>query len=149
MTQAIDREALAARVRKLSRMTTVNGCSESEAAFAAQRIAEIMAAHALTQDELSIREDSAHCVKDEFIFWGRDFGDWHWLHSSIARLYACKAWGGASRQEDELGLGFTTYVKPFIFFGLANDVTACIATMSIGGANAIASAPAPRAIGSR
>lgn len=128
---ATARETLAARVRKLSRMTTDNGCSENEAAFAAQRIAEIMAEHALTQDELSIREDAFHCVKDEFIFWGRGFGDWRGLHTSIGRLYACKTWGGASRMEDELGLGFETYVKPMIFFGLANDVTACIATMSI------------------
>lgn len=135
MTQATSyqasREALAARVRKLQKMTTQAGCSETEASFAAARIAAIMAEHDLTQDELSLKEDATHCVKDEFIFWGRDFGDWRGLQGSIASLFGVKTWGGLSREEDKLGLGFTTRVKPFIFFGLANDVTASIATMSI------------------
>lgn len=131
MSSTVDRDALAARVRKLQKMTTENGCSETEASFAASRIAAIMAEHALTQDELSLKEDAAHCTQDEFIFWGKDFGDWRGLQGSIARLFGTKTWAGLSREEDELGLGFTTRVKPFIFFGLANDVTACIATMSI------------------
>lgn len=130
-TSQHSREALAARVRKLQKMTIENGCSESEASFAASRIAAIMAEHALTQDELSLKADAAHCIQDEFIFWGRDFGDWRGLQGSIARLFGTKTWGGRTREEDELGLGFTTRVRPFIFFGLANDVTACIATMSI------------------
>jgi hypothetical protein len=130
-SQQASRETLATRVRKLQKMTTQAGCSESEAAFAASRIAAIMAEHALTQDELSLKEDAAHCIKDEFIFWGSDFGDWRGLQGSIARLFGVKTWAGLSREEDELGLGFTTRVKPFVFFGLANDVTAAIATMSI------------------
>jgi hypothetical protein len=131
MTNTIDREALAARVRKLSKMTTANGCSENEAAFATLRIAEIMAAHALTQDELSIKEDAAHCIQDDFILFGQATGDWYIIHQSIARLYGCKAWQKAVRLEEIEGLGISHPVRPFRFYGLANDVVACISTMSI------------------
>lgn len=125
------RKAIIARVQKLSKMTTANGCSETEAQFANERISALMAEYALTQDEISIKADAAGCLKDEFIFFGRDYGDWMALQSSIARLYACKNWTGAAREEDILGLGFETKIRPFVFFGFASDVTACIATMSI------------------
>ncbi len=125
------RDALITRVRKLSKMTTANGCSESEANFAAEKIAAIMAEHALTQDELSIKADAAHCIQDEFIFFGKDFGEWYALTGAIARLYSCRTWGSYERNEDILGLGFSTQVKPFVFYGFATDVCAAISTMSI------------------
>lgn len=131
MTTTIDREALAARVRKLSKMTTENGCSETEAAFAAQRIAEIMAAHALTQDELSLKADAAHCIQDEFIIFGQDFGDWPSLQASIARLYGTKPWVSKVRLEEIEDLGISHPVRPFVFYGMPYDVVACISTMSI------------------
>lgn len=131
MTTAPNREALAARVRKLSKMTTSNGCSETEAAFASAKIAAIMAEHALTQDELSLKEDAAHCLQDEFIIWGQEYGDWWRLQQSIARLFDCKCWGMKVHIEEipELGIGHP--VRPFVFYGMPYDVAASIATMSI------------------
>lgn len=131
MTSSINREALAERVRKLQKMTTANGCSEAEAAFAAQRIAAIMAEHALTQDELSIREDAAHCIQDEFLIFGRDHGDWWRLQQSVARLFDCKCWGMRVRLEEMPDLGISHPVKPFVFYGMPYDVTACISVMGI------------------
>src|SRR5882724_3666775 len=122
MTTQIDRNALAERVRKLSKMTIANGCSENEAAFAAAKIAAIMAEHALTQDELSLKEDSAHCLKDEFIIWGQEHGDWWKLQQSIARLFDCKCWSMKARIEQipELEIGHP--VRPFVFYGMPYDV---------------------------
>lgn len=131
MTTAINREALAERVRKLQKMTTANGCSEAEAAFAAQKIAAIMAEHALSQDELSLKEDAAHCIKDEFLIWGRDYGDWWKLQQSVARLFDCKCWGSATRLEEMPDLGISHPVRPFTFYGMPYDVTACISVMGI------------------
>lgn len=131
MSTSISREALAERVRKLQKMTTANGCSEAEAAFAAQKIAAIMAEHALTQDELSLKEDTAHCIQDEFLIWGRDYGDWWKLQQSVARLFDCKCWGMRARLEEMPDLGISHPVKPFVFYGMPYDVVACISVMSI------------------
>lgn len=131
MSTSINREALAERVRKLQKMTTANGCSEAEAAFAAQKIAAIMAEHALTQDELSLKEDAAHCIQDEFLIWGRDYGDWWRLQQSIARLFDCKCWTSPARLEEMPDLGISHPVRPFAFYGMPYDVTACISVMGI------------------
>ena len=131
MTAATDRDALAAKVRKLAKMTVENGCSENEAAFAFKRIAEIMAAHALTQDELSLKEDAAKCVRDEFIYFGQEVGDWGLLQASIARLFACKHWYAKVRLEELEGLDISHPVRPFVFYGMPYDVVACISTMRI------------------
>jgi hypothetical protein len=131
MTTTADRDALAARVRKLQKMTQANDCSEAEAAFAAERIAAIMAEHQLTQDELSLKEDAAHCVMDDFLLFGQSVGDWYIIQQSIARLYVCKAWQRSVRLEEIPELGFSHPVRPFRFYGLPYDVVACISTMSI------------------
>jgi hypothetical protein len=129
MTQQ-EREALVARIRKLSRFTTAAGCSEHEAQAALAKVRELIAAHNVTQSELEVRFEAARCITDEFIELNATLGDWTSCTVDIAKLYHTRVW--ASRgTEDPLGIGLVQPVTKVRFFGLMADVAACVATSGI------------------
>jgi len=55
----MDRSKLIAKIRALKEKTTGNGCTEAEALAAAEKAAALMAEHAISEDKLEIRDQSA------------------------------------------------------------------------------------------
>jgi hypothetical protein len=125
-----EREALVARIRKLSRFTTASGCTEHEANAALAKVRELIAAHNVTQSELEVRFEAARCVTDDFTELNSTIGDWAQCAVEIAALYGTRAWCSRGN-EDALGLGFTCAVTKVKFFGLMADVAASVATAGI------------------
>lgn len=56
MTAAADREKIAKRIRALRNQTVANGCTEEEAATAADLLAKLLGKYNMTLDEATIRE---------------------------------------------------------------------------------------------
>ena len=125
-----ERESIVERIRKLSKFTVANGCSEHEAAAAMRKVAELIAAHNVTQSEIDVRREAARCLRDEFIELNSNASEYLHCVVWISRMYGTRAWYG-HRDEDTLGIGMTMRVTYCAFFGLASDVAACIATTSI------------------
>lgn len=123
------RTALLARIRKLAAFTEANGATEAEASTAAAMIADLIARHNVTEDECSVREDTAGCLTDQFTELNAS-DDWIALVPVIARVYHCRAWF-AVRTEDPLGLGMVMRVRHVRYFGTALDAAAATATAAI------------------
>lgn len=133
MTQtASERAALVKRIRALSRFTEANGCTETEAQAALAKVQELISAHNIRQDELSIREEGLHCTQDEFTELNSSVGDWMDCGLPIAALYNTKVWVAQRIEDDPLGLGLGSMrVAHMRFFGFAADVAASVATAAI------------------
>ena len=54
MTAAPDLERIKARIRQLREMTAARGCTEAEARAAARKVAELMAAYKLTDQDIDM-----------------------------------------------------------------------------------------------
>lgn len=124
------RNAIIERIRKLQRMTTQAGCTEAEAALAAQRVAELMTAHNVTIDETTLRTDAQGMLQD-FLVCVRDNDD-AWLNIAvpIRKLFGTRCWY-STHSEDALGLGIYTNTIHLNFFGYPVDVAASIALAQI------------------
>lgn len=107
-----------ARIVKLSKMTTENGCSEAEAMTAAAKIAAILDEHGMTEAEIKSfsREESGNKMETA------DFGNKKKLHevqycvNGIAKFFDVKVWASTTREN-----------RTIRFFGFPGDVAAAIA----------------------
>jgi hypothetical protein len=124
------RESIIDRIRKLSKMTTERGCSESEALTALEMANRLIAEYDIEQDELTIREDARGCIKDEFIEIKSVIGEWTRVMGAIQSLYNCKVWF-QSREDDLLGIGLVMKLKVVNIYGFPTDVAAALAMTSI------------------
>jgi hypothetical protein len=124
------RDEILSRIRKLSRMTTENGCSEAEAALANAKLSALLEEHNLTVTEAQLREDSHRLVEDEFCEINATRDNWLVVCGPIAKLFHCQAYS-TSRTEDSLGLGILTPIQAVKYFGFETDVAAAIAMTQI------------------
>lgn len=124
------RDAIISKLRKLSSMTTANGCSEAEAQAAAAVIARLMAEHAISQNEYSIRAEAASCTQDFFLDVCSELADWTLVCKPIAKLFGTKAWASA-KTEDLLEIGLPITYHQITYFGLPADVAASLAMTTI------------------
>jgi hypothetical protein len=113
--------SILSRIRKLSAMTIANSCSESEANFTMQKLAEFMAEHSPSESEL--QASALQCAIDELITMDSHHSDWSGIAVVASRHWGCRCWG-TSRTEDLLGLGFSQQLYTVKFFGLPNDAAA-------------------------
>jgi hypothetical protein len=124
------RASIIDRARKLAAMTIANGCSEAEATLAATKLAQLIAAHDLTQDELAIRRETAACEFGELVLMEDSFNDIMDVQSAIGLLFTTKPFFRRVR-EDYLGIGSMQDLTKVKFFGTPTDVAASIAMMEI------------------
>jgi hypothetical protein len=124
------RDALISRLRALQQFTTARGCTEAEAAAAMAKVAELMAAHAISQTDVDLRRDAAACLQDEFIHLEGSRADWADVLMPMAKAYGTRVWR-ETRICDPLDLGHPMRVTVYKFFGLPQDVTACMAILAI------------------
>jgi hypothetical protein len=109
-TKDKDVDRIAAKIRALLSKTTDNGCTESEAVAAANKVASMLAEHELTLDEVKIREDRieerVHPVDDVV-------GQHLWkVAEAVAKLCQVRQWSRCNGRVDE----------SVVFFGLSCDV---------------------------
>lgn len=126
----ITRPELIERLRKLSKLTTQNGCTEHEANSALTKLMALMAEHGVAQSELHVREDVRGCIQDYFPDLSTKAQPWQYCVTTIAKLFTCRAWLSKG-QEDVLDLGFEQEITFVKYFGTPTDVAACIALSSI------------------
>lgn len=125
-----DRDATIARIRKLSKMTTANGCSEQEALFAAKRVADLIAEFQVDQTELRVREDARGCIRDEFIIYNRR-EEWTRVVGAIATLFSTRGWR-EFREDDPFGMDLCPQPSIAVhFYGYPEDVAASCALIAI------------------
>lgn len=115
--------SILARIRKLSAMTVANGCSETEAAFAMQKLNEIMAEYNPTEQEL--RAEATRCEGQVLRTMDKDYRDWWKILTPIAKLWGCHSWHHC-HIEDLFGLGQPQVFNEFHFFGIPTDATAAM-----------------------
>jgi hypothetical protein len=125
----LDRGAIIARIRKLAQVTLDRGASEAEAAFAAKRLAVLMAEYEVKQDELSLRRDAAGCVKDEYQIIARS-ANWSACLWEVAKMFKVKSWR-ENGFDDPLDLGISEPVVKFHLYGFPQDVEAVSTLMRI------------------
>lgn len=97
------------RIRLLRNMTVDRGCTEAEALEAAAKVAQLLAEHDLTMDEVEIRSTPFACQDTAL---EADIGERVWaVAAAIAHLTDCRCWSTA------------TGVTPvrISFFGLAHE----------------------------
>lgn len=124
------RDALIERIRKLQRMTTERGASESEAMTAAAFAARLITEHGVEQSELSLRMDAKSCIKDSLISINAKEACWQKIAVGVERLYGTICWL-ESKKEDLYELGFETEITSLVFYGFPLDVAASIATTAM------------------
>lgn len=125
------REAIIDRIRKLAKMTTANGCSENEAAFAARKLAELTEEYNITQDETAIRLDAEGQVEDVFVVpVGNEGTNWTKYLREYWKLFTVRVYFEPS-SEDVLDLGFKVPCITIRFFGFPVDVAAALAMTQI------------------
>lgn len=124
------RDTIINRIRKLSKFTIANGCTEAEALNAAARIAELIRANSITESELSLRADASGCITDEFCELRATQSEWMTCAPAIAKLYSCKVWVH-QREDDWLGIGAPEPVCAIKYFGFPHDVAAAVATSAL------------------
>ena len=122
------RDLVIEKIRKLSAMTQANGASESEAAFAAKKMAEYIDLYNIQTTELEIRQDAKGCIIDSFTAtMGLDI----WTHAcwNIGLLFKCKTW----RQHSAFALDEDLLIDQteMKFYGFKQDVTAAISLCQI------------------
>lgn len=122
------RAALIARLRKLSKLTTENGCTEAEAAAAMSVLNDLMREHTISMSELDLRAEASECLTDEFVELRGDKSPWAICGGSIARLYGCRHW--RSYDVEDI-LGIKSPIVCYRFHGLPTDVAAAVSTMAI------------------
>ena len=125
------REEIISKIRKLSRMTIENGCSEAEALFAAAKLAELMAEYNVNADELTVRADASGCLIDEFINPG-SYNNLTSVAGAIGKLFGCRQWYERRTEENPFDDSLPRVeVSAIRFFGPKSDVAACLALTAI------------------
>jgi hypothetical protein len=117
------RDSIIARIRKLKAMTESRGASENESMFAAKRMAELIEEYNVQADELTLKEDSNHCVRDEYIdLSGKNY---EWIHCLVVvgQIFKTKFWFTWDNQ-DPLDMGVMQRVLVLNFYGFPQDVEA-------------------------
>jgi hypothetical protein len=102
-----DLRSLRAKLEALRQMTVENGCTEAEAASAADKMAEILAKHGLTEAELERMEMTDH---RETIAKARSPIDQIWL--AVGDFARCVAYSRTPRRGK----------RSIIYFGRETDV---------------------------
>lgn len=130
-TRQASRDDLIRRAQALAAMSRANGCSEAEAATAFAMLQALRTKHAIGDDEMSVRRESADILQDSFSIIEEHFADWGpWALGPIQGLLSvrCRI---ASAYKDALGLGFATRTVEIKFFGYPADVAAALAMAEI------------------
>lgn len=125
------RDQLISRIHALAKMTIASGCTEHEAATAQAMLHRLMSEHQIHATELGIRTRANECTRDYFVVLDTRFPDHFFLAPIIAKLYSCKTWGTHGTEELDPDLGMTLQSKRLYFFGLPEDVAACLALAQI------------------
>lgn len=125
-----ERDSIISKIRKLQAFSTANGCTESEASLAAAKIAELMREHNVAMTELSVRADSAGCIKDAYSEINNQFGDWQYCVRAIGFAFSCKAYISTTTG-DPLGLGMEMKMCQAEYFGFPADVCGAVALTAI------------------
>lgn len=118
------RDDIIAKIQKLSRLTMAAGCTEAEAALAAERIATLMREHNISQTEASVRREAASCGFADHTEFGTRMGPYQMCATTIARVFDCRCYGTTSR----LDIFDTVIIR---YFGLPADTAACVALTGI------------------
>lgn len=126
----IKRDALIARIHKLSALASCAGATEAEAFAAGEKMRQLIAEFAVTRDELALRRDAKGCVADFLYIVQQDKADWQRIHGVIGRLFGVKSFRRRSK-EDVLGIGLEEWVISIHFFGFPEDVAAAKGFMHI------------------
>jgi hypothetical protein len=125
-----EREAIIERLRKLSKLTVENGCTESEALNAATRLAALMREHNVKATELSVRADAQRCIMDMFLDLGANGHEYANVTASISRLFQTRCWRSRAT-EDVLEMGFMQEVNYIKYYGTEADVVASMSLLTI------------------
>jgi hypothetical protein len=118
------------RIRRLSRMTTENGCTEAEALTASAKLHAMMQEYNVGLSELDIKAAAAlGCVADTFASIGATLDDWFRACSPIGKLFEVKHY--FKHETEELAPGVEVRLNIVTFFGLPVDVAASVAMAQI------------------
>jgi hypothetical protein len=128
--ESTSRDAIIARIQKLRAMTIAAGASETEAAFAAKRIAELIAEHSIGETEFTLTRDRLSCTRDRFAVMASAPEEWRAVMHPIKQLFSVKAWG-ERELSDILGIGRPIELKVYHFFGFPADVAAAVSLAEI------------------
>jgi hypothetical protein len=109
----INIESIMRRVAALSEKTTANGCTESEAMSAAEKVASMLAEHGLSLSDIEIKERK-DCEKGEIVTGRKRSHAVVWTIMAIGYFCDVKVWRDRSRAN---GISFN-------FFGFPEDVSA-------------------------
>lgn len=114
LTHADDRKKLLERIRKLRALAENAGATEAEALRAAEILTRLIAEHAISETELSIREESRRC--GEMIFTALYVNDiYRLIVPAIWRVFSIKSYSKHSLDRDpDLGMEFKI-IQTFIF----------------------------------
>lgn len=124
------RDTIIDRIRKLRKMTELNGASENEAQMAAAQVAKLVATYNIDDTELSLRQDAAGMVEDNYAVPGKSSSFQRILAKAIAKLTNTKVRWRASF-EDPLGLDLDADWTTLKFYGYPLDVEAAITLCAI------------------
>jgi hypothetical protein len=105
-------ERLKARIEALRSKTVTNGCTESEALAAAEKVAELLDRHSLSLSDIQIRATA--CDRHEVETSRKTKAPLDYTIAAIAEFCDCKVW----RETGEDG------TRRYVFFGLRHDVDA-------------------------
>jgi len=130
MASTIEREALLRKIRALRSKSVANGCTEAEAAGAAAKLAELIAEHHVSDDELSLRRDARGCVKDSLRVIRKERPEWFACAVAVSTLFKVKVWSSQSL-EDVMDLGSLDFIQAINFYGFPEDVEASVALIDI------------------
>lgn len=112
-------DAILARIRGLQAKTTDRGCTEQEALSAAQKVAELLDRHGLTEAEL--HQQSNPCIRRELLTPRARPGPFDHCSPAVAAYFDCRTW----TEHDPEGC------LNHIFYGLPPDVEAAIYLMHL------------------
>jgi hypothetical protein len=105
-----EREGLLKKVRALLAKTIESGCTEGEAMAALDRAQAMMAAYAITEDELNLTKEEKAILRREPPGADDPHRIKYWLLSAVARFCNCEGWREGQRGS-----------KVLVFCGLPSD----------------------------
>ena len=126
-TYQAKRHSLLQRLAKLRQMTCENGCTESEAAIAAQKIAAICAELQMSETEATIKANAGRC---RLAIFNHDAETIAWTSAlnGVKRLFNVKIWN--SHEYIQIGK-LQKKIRVIRILGLPDDVDAALALTEI------------------
>ena len=109
MSQVNELDAVKRRIRALAEKTISNGCTESEAMLAMEKVGELLQTFNLSMTEVILSEQP--CIKEVFDTHSKHTGVVYEVCTNLARFCGVKTWG--IREYNSLQVAF---------FGLESDV---------------------------